>query len=174
MVEHRGLCNMATAQIESFGVEPGDRVLQFASFTFDVSIGEFFSALFSGAALILRSDAWLANAHLFWSLCEAQRVNVLDIPVRFWKLLANDKTAKIPAGVRLLVTGGESVDQAAAADWFNRDGYKPRLFNAYGPTETTVNATFHELLSEEFNLTQAVPIGRPIWNTQIYLLDRYG
>jgi amino acid adenylation domain-containing protein len=171
MIEHRGVCNQITALRIKWRLCAEDRILQFVSFAFDVSVEEIFGALLSGATLVLRTDAWLAGAQEFWTLCEKWGVSVVDLPMRFWQQISMDRTTKIPSCIRLLATGGEIVEQKALTAWFKREGHRPKLFNAYGPTETTVNATMHEPTPDDSNWQS---IGRPIANTRIYILDGQG
>ncbi|HEV2147771.1 MAG TPA: amino acid adenylation domain-containing protein [Longimicrobiaceae bacterium] len=171
MIQHRSVCQQADALQAGLGIGPGDRNLQFAPVTFDASVEQIFGALLSGAALVLRSDAWLEGARTFWTMCEAHRVSVIDLPARFWQLLAGDPSVPIPDCVRLVEIGGEAVEPAALSDWFRRGGYRPPLHNLYGPTEATVNATHHEL-TDDSSTWQS--IGRPIRNTRVYILDAHG
>jgi amino acid adenylation domain-containing protein len=171
MVEHRGVCNQITALQSAYGLTPYDRVLQFASPAFDVSVEEIFGALLSGAALILRTDTWLTSESTFCDLCAAHGITVAELPNAFWGQLAGIKPGTtLPSTLRQIVIGGEAVNIAAVELWFKRKGHRPTLFNAYGPTEITVNATLQKISSG--SLWSA--IGRPIANTRIYLLDAHG
>ncbi|MBA2673819.1 amino acid adenylation domain-containing protein, partial [Ramlibacter sp.] len=171
MVEHRQAAHLVTAMARRYGIGAEDRVLQFASMAFDVSVEEIFCSLASGATLVLRSEDWLAGAAAFWPLCETHGITFADLPTRFWEQLAQDRDAAIPRTLRQLFVGGEAVTQAALARWFARPGHRPRLSNAYGPTEATVNATLNDLSGDPAGWTS---IGRPIAGTRIYLLDAHG
>ncbi|WP_156397058.1 AMP-binding protein, partial [Noviherbaspirillum sp. Root189] len=92
MVEHCSVANQVKALASRYRITASDRVLQFASISFDASVEEIFCTLLSGATLVLRSDAWLASAQVFWQLCEANRISVADLPTRFWQQLATDTT----------------------------------------------------------------------------------
>jgi amino acid adenylation domain-containing protein len=168
MVEHRNVCHQVAAVQSAYGLTERDRCLQFASVTFDASVEEIFGALLTGAALVLRDDAWLAAPADFWSRCREHGVTVVDLPTRFWQLLADEPAAAVPACVRLVVIGGEAVDAASLAAWFRRDGHRPRLLNTYGPTETTVNATVREMADDPARWRS---IGRPVANARVYVLD---
>jgi len=172
MVEHRSVSHHVTALRTQWQICAQDRILQFASLSFDVSVEEIFVALLSGATLVLRSQGWLAGARAFWSLAEQRGITVMDLPMRFWKQLATDRSARIPSSVRLLIIGGEAVGRQALEDWFERDGggdgAVPVLWNAYGPTETTINATLQRL---DKNPSTWNSIGRPLVNTRVYILD---
>ncbi len=146
-------------------------MLQFASVTFDASAEEIFGALLSGAALVLRTNAWLAGSREFWALCGSHGVTAASLPTMFWQQLCLDIHEAIPACVRLLIIGGEAVSQVAPPTWFGRPGYRPHLLNTYGPTETAINAAMGEL---EEAPSRWRSIGRPISNTRIYILDGHG
>jgi amino acid adenylation domain-containing protein len=171
MIEHRQLCHQVTALKNQYGLRANDRMLQFASFTFDVSVEEIFGALLSGAELVLRTDAWLAGAADFWTLCHEHKVSIVNLPTLFWRQLAQEEQAAISTCVRLIIIGGDAVGSAALAVWFRRESHRPPLANAYGPTETTVNATICQLTPEPHTWRS---IGRPISNTRIYILDAHG
>ncbi|HEX8319063.1 amino acid adenylation domain-containing protein [Longimicrobium sp.] len=171
MVTHRAVGRQVAAVQAGFGLGAGDRFLQFASVAFDAAVEEIFGALLTGAALVLRTEAWLEGAHTFWGRCAENGVSVLDLPTRFWQLLLDEPSAVIPPSVRLLAIGGEAVEPAALQAWFGRDGYRPPLLNTYGPTETTVNATMREMAADPATWRS---IGRPVANTRVYLLDSAG
>jgi amino acid adenylation domain-containing protein len=171
MVTHRTVGRQVTAVQAGFGLEAGDRVLQFASVAFDAAVEEIFGALLTGAALVLRTDAWLEGARGFWSRCAENWVTVADLPTRFWQLLVDEPSAAIPPCVRLLAIGGEAVEPAALRAWFGGGGDRPPLLNTYGPTETTVNATLREMADDPATWRS---IGRPVANTRVYLLDAWG
>jgi amino acid adenylation domain-containing protein/natural product biosynthesis luciferase-like monooxygenase protein len=167
MVEHGSLCHQIAAVQGCYELTAHDRVLQFAPFTFDVCAEEIFGALCSGATLVLRTDAWVADAQRFWTLCEGQGITVVDLPVAYWQLLAGDVQARIPESLRLVVIGGEAASDEAVRRWHQREGWRPVLLNAYGPTETTINATVHRVKPG----SRGACIGRPLAHVRVYVLD---
>ncbi|HEV2735349.1 MAG TPA: amino acid adenylation domain-containing protein, partial [Longimicrobiaceae bacterium] len=171
MVEHHSVCRQVAAIGAVLQLTPADRSLQFASVTFDASVEEIFAALLSGSTLVLRTDAWIEDAAAFWARCEAHGVTVMDLPTRFWQLLASDAGRAIPSRVRLVAVGGEAADPSAVAAWFRGGGHRPRLVNTYGPTECTVNATTGAWTGDPSTWRS---IGRPVRNTRAYLLDPRG
>ncbi|HEY4050821.1 MAG TPA: amino acid adenylation domain-containing protein, partial [Acidobacteriaceae bacterium] len=171
MVEHRSVVNQISALKLHYELSESDRILQFAPFTFDMSVEEIFGALLSGAALVLRSEQWLESEESFWACCESFRISCANLPPAFWQQLIKERSRAIPRSLRQISLGGEAVRQSALSTWFKRRGYLPRLVNAYGPTETTVNATLLEVTPEHIAYSL---IGRPIWNTRIYILDGHG
>ncbi|OCA53123.1 Tyrocidine synthase 3 [Photorhabdus namnaonensis] len=172
MVEHQAVYQRHLGFNESYAVTAQDRLLQFASFAFDVSVEECFSTLCNGATLVMRDDSWLTSMSEFIALARQNRITVLSLPALFWsELVARDDNAlSLPDCLRLIIIGGEAVKKSAIQDWFVRELHRPRLLNAYGPTENTVTATCKEILSP----TDDCSIGRPLKNTCVYLLDKYG
>lgn len=172
MIEHRSVSDHIIALRAQWQICAQDRILQFASFSFDVSVEEIFLALLSGATLVLRSDGWLAGAQAFRSLAEQWGITIMDLPMRFWNQLAADRNARFPSSVRLLIIGGEAVERQALENWFEGDGernsLRPVLWNAYGPTETTINATLQQINT---NPSTWNSIGHPLANTRVYILD---
>ncbi|AKJ29411.1 non-ribosomal peptide synthetase [Caldimonas brevitalea] len=169
MVEHRSVVNQVTALARRIALQPTERVLQFASLSFDASVEEVFATLTHGATLVLRSDEWLSDAGRFWALCEAHGIAVVDLPTQFWAQLALEQQP-VPSTVRQVIIGGEAVSERALQAWFSTPGHRPRLLNTYGPTEATVSATWHEATGET---QDARTIGRPSEGTRVYILDAH-
>ncbi len=155
MVTHSGIPNLAAVQIDRFAITPAARVLQYASASFDAAIWEIISSLLSGARLILRAGE--RSGDDLTRLIRAQGVTHATLPPAVLRELSED----LP--LQTLVVAGE----ACAADLVGRWSNGRQMINAYGPTETTVCATMSEALAGAV----APPIGRPIWNTRVYVLD---
>ncbi|WP_414753961.1 amino acid adenylation domain-containing protein [Anabaena sp. CCY 9910] len=162
MVEHTGLCNLAKAQIQTFDVQTSSRILQFASFSFDASISEIIMTLGAGARLYLGTKESLLPGSSLIQLLQKYGITHITLPPSALAVLPADE---LPALQNIIVAG-----EACPPDLVERWSCGRRFFNAYGPTETTVCATIAECSS---NSTNKPPIGRPIANTQIYLLDQY-
>ncbi|TBW43916.1 amino acid adenylation domain-containing protein, partial [Marinobacter halodurans] len=171
MVEHRTVGNLLAALQPHYRLDGEDRVLQFVSTSFDVSVQDVFLTLVSGAALVLRTDAWLASGREFWRLCRTHRITSVSLPMQFWRQTALDGALTIPACLRHLTVGGEALDEQAMALWRARADHHPGLRNAYGPSEASICSSLHLCDPEEAG---DPPIGRPIANTRIYLLDAGG
>ncbi|WP_230091984.1 amino acid adenylation domain-containing protein [Streptomyces olivaceus] len=155
VVGHGGVASLVAAQIERFAIEPASRVLQFASPSFDASVSEIFTALLRGAALVLPPAADPVAALTDPDLA----VTHATVPPSV--------LAAVPEGsgrVSTLVVAGEACPPELVDRW----AAGRRMVNAYGPTETTVCATMSDALSPGAG---APPIGRPIANTRVYVLD---
>jgi amino acid adenylation domain-containing protein len=164
VVEHRQAVNFADAMIEPWRVGPGDVVLQFASYTFDVSVLDMFVALLSGAKLVLGHDDTLHSPARLAGLMQAAGVTFTCLPPAVLRLLTGFEFPRL----RTLLAGGEELPPELAMKWL-RPGL--RFVNAYGPTETAVIATYGEVTQSAFDPAQPVPIGLPSANYQAYVLD---
>jgi amino acid adenylation domain-containing protein len=157
-VQHQGLCNLSEAQVRTFSNQSSDRVLQFASLSFDASIFEIMMSLAVGACLCLvEEDSLLPGPGLSGLLQDLVITNATLPPSTLQAMPDSD----LPA-LRTLVVAGEACSSELVRRWSG-----PRVFNAYGPTETTVWATVAECSNHDLS----VPIGKPICNTQDYLLN---
>jgi len=158
LLQHRGLCNLASAQVSGFEVLPNSRVLQFASLNFDASISEIAMAFCGGATLCLTKDILSADTDLARILVDLQ-IDTVTLPPTVLPLL----DGKDFPSLRTLVVAGEACSTELATYWMSRC----RFINAYGPTEATVCATF----AAHTEIGKRLSIGRPISNAQAYVLD---
>ena len=177
MIEHQSLVSYAqTAQIQ-YGLRPSDRILQFSSVSFDISVEEIFPCLACGATLVLRTEAMLASASAFLQKCREWAITVVSLPTAFWHELVTGLVSEgltFPPSLRLVILGGERALPERVAAWQKYVGHQVRLVNTYGPTEATVVATLYEVptLAPTDDNGREVPIGQAIRNTQVYLLDQ--
>ena len=174
MIEHRSVVNYILTTIREYGITSEDQVLQFSSICFDASVEEIFGGLLSGATLVLRTEEMLRSSEDFWQCCQKWQLTVLGIPTAYWHQLAAELTLdnlRILSNIKVIFIGGEAIQTAKVQQWQTVTGHYsplPRLFNGYGPTEATIATTFYQFTSPTIT---NVPIGRPISNTQIYILD---
>jgi amino acid adenylation domain-containing protein/non-ribosomal peptide synthase protein (TIGR01720 family) len=179
MIQHSSLVNYIENIGIKFALTPEDRLLQFASISFDLATEEICTCLTRGARLVLRTDAMLSSARSFLQQCSDLQLTVLDLPTAFWHFLTSalsDEELSLPASVRLVVIGGERALPEMFAVWQQQQTTQNvRLLNTYGPTEATIVATACELsnLDRFVSASLEVPIGRPVANTQAYVLDRH-
>ncbi|MEJ2636856.1 MAG: amino acid adenylation domain-containing protein [Calditrichia bacterium] len=162
MLRHRGMCNLATAQVQAFGVGPGSRIFQFSSLSFDASVWELAMAFLSGAALCLTSRETVASGHSLAKVMKEQKVNVITLPPSVLAVLPEEELPDL----KVLITAGEAVSNELVRKW----SAGRKFFNAYGPTETTVCASMY-LCEKEY--PKGPPIGRPISNFKLYILDSH-
>jgi amino acid adenylation domain-containing protein len=159
MVPHRGVVNLALAQIDLFRVSVDSRVLQFASFSFDAAVSEVLTALLAGARLHLApQEELMPGAPLVETLRKGE-ISVATLPP---SVLTVMPSADFPA-LRTLVSAGEACPAEVARRW----APGRHFVNAYGPTETTVCAT----ASAAEDGSRKPTIGGPIANARAYVLD---
>ncbi|CAH1202644.1 Tyrocidine synthase 2 [Paenibacillus plantiphilus] len=163
MLEQRGLANLQTYFREQYGICEGDRIAQFASSSFDASIWETFMALLTGASLHLVPKAALNDYGSFESFMNEERITVITLPPTFAVHLEPERLPYL----RRLITAGSAAARETVKRWLGRVHY----VNAYGPTETTICATACEINEAMLDSADSVPIGGPIPNTSIYIVN---
>ncbi len=194
MIEHKSLVNYTqTANLE-YALQPSDRILQFASISWDTSAEDIYPCLTSGATLVLRTPSMLDSVSTFlqkcqdWSLtvvstflqkCQDWSLTVINLPTAYWHELTAHlgltEALFFPQSLRLVIIGGEGVLGERLIRWHKYVGQDVRLVNAYGSTETTAVTTICEL-SRSVEVDTALPkltIGRPIHNKSIPTADAY-
>ncbi|WP_186122521.1 non-ribosomal peptide synthetase [Burkholderia gladioli] len=163
MVEHRQLSNLVTWHIDRFELRAGSRVPATASLAFDASVWELWPVLCAGASLLLPPPGLSSDAA---ALLNWWRQQSMDCAFLVTPLALLAMQSELPPGLKSLLIGGDRVTSLPS-------GLPPslRIVNNYGPTETTVVATSGEL--EPSAGDTVYPIGKPIANTRIYLLDEH-
>ncbi len=171
---HLGICNRLLWMQDAYRLGPDDRVLQKTPFSFDVSVWEFFWPLLSGAALVVaRPGGHQDGGYLAQTISDHAITTIHFVPPMLAVFLEEKDLARKCASLRRVICSGESLPlemQERFFDTFTDESVK--LHNLYGPTEAAVDVTFWEC--QRASAEQVVPIGRPVANTQIYLLDRRG
>ena len=164
VIAHRSLLNLCHALIETYGITEQDRILQFASLSFDMSVEEIFPYLLAGAGIVIRQDADI-EVDNFYRVVVDNGVSMLNLPPQFYGAIAALDPARqqhLFGQLRVIVFGGEALPEATLKAL---QGKGILIFNGYGPTEYTVNAAIGELSGG-----QTLTIGRPIANTRLYVL----
>ncbi|MCH0541874.1 amino acid adenylation domain-containing protein [Streptomyces sp. MUM 203J] len=177
-VTHRAIVNRLAWMQAEYGLGPDDRILQKTPSSFDVSVWEFFWALVEGATVVLaRPDGHRDPAYLA-GLIRAERVTTMHfVPSMLAAFVQVMEVADLPdwaASLRRVFCSGEALTGPDARRWTEltaRHGRGPvPLHNLYGPTEAAVDVTYFPY---EGGDGLAVPIGRPVWNTRLYVLDSF-
>ncbi|MCB9010120.1 MAG: amino acid adenylation domain-containing protein, partial [Ardenticatenaceae bacterium] len=158
-VTHRGLVNFGLALGRQCEISSQSRLLQFASFSFDASAADFLIALLNGAALVLADKEDLLMGPNFVQLMQRQQVSFVTLPPSALALLNPED---FPA-LRAIISAGEACSAEVVAKWSK----SKRFVNGYGPTEGTVGAVTAVLTPDD----PTPAIGKPLPNTQIYLLN---
>lgn len=179
-VEHRGLVNHALDIARRLELGPGDRVLQYLSLSFDAAAEEVFPTLISGAALHLHPTPSELSGRVLLDWSREQHVNVLHVPPPVWLSLLEElaiepsQSSHSAKHLKALMTGGDNVRLDDVARWQTLTGGKTKFLMAYGVTEATITSTLYEA-DEPLAMTPSgrLPIGRPIANTWVYVLDAF-
>lgn len=159
MVQHQGLCNLAEAQVRVFHSQSNNRILQFASLSFDASVFEIVMALRQGATLYLTREEALKSVPALIKLIRDKRITNVTLPPTVLSILPVERLPTL----QTIISAGEACSAHIANQWATENR---RFFNAYGPTEATIWSTIHQVSTSMQPL-----LGRPIANTQVYLLD---
>jgi len=172
MVEHHALSLHIQAMLQTYSVQPEDRVLQFASMGFDTALEQLLVAWLKGACSVLVKDNVMA-AHDLVQLLQTQAVSIADLPPAYWQqMLELEGLAEALPALQTLILGGEALPLDLARQ--TRERF-PTLtcFNAYGPTEAVITPTLYRLPSRLDKESLYVSIGQPRANTQVFVLDKH-
>ncbi len=156
-ISHGSVVHLALAQQEAFFYKPDTKTLQFASISFDASVSEWSCTFATGSTLILCDNKDITEVE---ETIAKQQINQMTMPPSILKEMSSEIISKYS---RHLVVAGESPDLNLIKRYQEKN---TKVINAYGPTEGTICASTGVISSTNH-------IGRPIWNTQMYLLDRY-
>ncbi|MFY9825408.1 MAG: amino acid adenylation domain-containing protein, partial [Thermoanaerobaculia bacterium] len=167
LLTHRNLVNLVASFLDSYRPEPADRILPLTALGFASFVGEIFPLLCAGGALVLPSRAELLDVSSLVDLIGRRDVSIVStVPSMMASL--NARRDRLPR-LRLLLVGGEAL---AAGDVDKLIG-SARIVNGYGLTETSVCSTCHTLVPADLAPGVIPPIGRPLMNQRVYLLDRH-
>jgi amino acid adenylation domain-containing protein len=170
MIPHQGICNRLLWMQETYRLDATDRVLQKTPFGFDVSVWEFFWPLMTGAGLVLaRPDGHRDPAYLA-SLIRREQITTLHFVPSMLRAFADAPAVDGCTSIRRIFCSGEALSPDLAKRILSRLRWA-ELHNLYGPTEASVDVTHWTCRPED--RPAEVPIGRPIANTDLYVLDRH-
>ena len=171
-VEHRNVARLFSATEEWFGFGPADTWLLFHSCAFDFSVWELWGALLHGGRLVVAPLWTTRSPQALAGLLVDEDVTVLNAtPSLFVSVQDALVRSSWDLSLRLVVFGGEALHPSSLRPWFKRFAPAgPRLVNMYGITETTVHVTYRPIEAEDCERDSS-PIGRPIPDLQLYLLD---
>lgn len=174
LVSHTAISQHIQSVIDLYGIHSDDCSLLFASISFDVSVEQLFGALCGGAKLLLRgSELWTLEQ--FNQQVRKHGVTICDLPlgycqqvIAYWR----DNPALVATlPTRLMLVGNEKVDPKLVEQWQQLPDNDMRLVNVYGPTEAVVTSTCYELTAHNLASSTNLPIGQPLPNRRVFLLD---
>jgi amino acid adenylation domain-containing protein len=161
-VPHSALTNFLESMRGEPGIRPGDRLLAVTTLSFDIAVLELLLPLTAGATVVLATRDDATDGHALHQLIQRHAITIMQATPSTWRLLL-ESGWQGGEGIKGLC-GGEPLPGDLAEDLLPR---LAELWNMYGPTETTIWSTVHRVRGDE----RQVPIGRPIANTQVYVLD---
>ena len=172
MIHHAGMLNHLYAKIEDLGISESDVIAQTASVSFDISIWQMLVGLLCGAeVVILEKERVLLPEDFAQAISESGITLAESVPsmlTNFLSGLSHEDDLKLKS-LRWIIATGESLNVNLAEKWVGRFP-QIQMMNAYGPTEASDDVTHHVVDLEKDG--QAIPIGNPIRNTRIYIVDK--
>ncbi|MCS6850837.1 MAG: amino acid adenylation domain-containing protein, partial [Gemmataceae bacterium] len=173
MIEHRGMLNHLFAKVHDLGLHAADVVAQASPQSFDISVWQFLAALLVGGQIRIFPDEVAFDPQALLQQLDEQRVTVFEgVPSLLRAMLDVDTSRPQLAALRWLIPTGEAMPPALARAWFQRFPHL-KLMNAYGPTECSDDVTHHIMTAPPPPDMVNLPIGRPVANMRIYILDRH-
>ncbi|EJL78409.1 amino acid adenylation enzyme/thioester reductase family protein [Variovorax sp. CF313] len=171
VVPHRAIVNRLRWMQDRYGLQADDRVLQKTPSSFDVSVWEFFWPLIDGATLVLAKPGGHKDAAYLAALIADEAITTLHFVPSMLEVFLLEPTASACTTLRRVICSGEALSPALQSQFQQR--LSCELHNLYGPTEAAVDVTSWGCprTPEEEPSLKSVPIGRPIWNTQMHVLD---
>jgi amino acid adenylation domain-containing protein len=167
MNTHRGICNRLLWMQSQYLLSPKDRVLQKTPFSFDVSVWEFFWPLMAGAELVVARPGGHREADYLAHLIRESSITITHFVPSMLAAFLGEPAARHCTSLRHVISSGEALPLSLQGDFFRV--LPARLHNLYGPTEAAVDVTFWEC--DRKSSLNTVPIGKPVANTQVYVLD---
>ncbi len=166
-LHHRGVCNRLIWMQEQYQLNHSDRVLQKTPYTFDVSVWEFFWPLMCGAALVVAVPEGHKNTPYLVELIQTEEITTIHFVPSMLDVFLDHSHASQCRTLRRVICSGEALSIELQQKFF--ETMHAELHNLYGPTEASIDVTHWQCLPGVKQTS--VPIGRPIANTSIYILD---
>lgn len=173
MCPQKGCINRLLWLKEYLKISSADRILHQTSYSFDISVCELLTGLLSGAQLIISKPGGHRDPFYITSLINQYKITNIYFVPSMLRLFISDKEEFACPSLKKMIVGGENLDVVLAKETV-RKLKKLRLLNMYGPTETSIDSTYYDFSLGQSNLnsdSDYVPIGKPIWNTTLYILD---
>ena len=169
MISHRSLSNHMLWMTNEFRPNESDSVLQKTPFSFDASVWEFYLPLITGGRLIMaKPEGQMDTAYLVETIIK-EKVTILQLVPSLLRMLLNENGIENCKSLKKVFCGGEALTNDLKNKLFEK--LNVEFYNLYGPTEATIDATFYKC--EKDSDDNYISIGKPVYNTQIYILDKY-
>ncbi|HHX3464800.1 TPA: condensation domain-containing protein, partial [Legionella pneumophila] len=164
---HQGCVNRLLWMQNYCNMSSSDRILQKTPYTFDVSVWEFFLPLIGGAEIVFAKPDGHKDPLYLAEVIKQYEITILHfVPSMLQGFLDSLESCECPT-VHSVITSGEALT-ASLVSQFKQKLSKTKLYNLYGPTEASIDVTYYDCSEKT---TVLVPIGKPIWNIKLYILD---
>lgn len=170
MIPHKGLLNRLLWMKDEFAVDEHEQFLQKTPYTFDVSLWEFFLPLISGATLVIAEPGGHKNSEYLKDIITREHISIIHFVPSMLQIFLEEKKIESCTSLKNVVCSGEALPYALQMAFY--DKFSCNLYNLYGPTEASIDVTSWKCSPDA--AYDFVPIGHPIWNTQIYIIDEDG
>jgi amino acid adenylation domain-containing protein len=167
MVEHAALANVSSWIAEELQINDKDRCLFKTPLNFDAAAREIFPTLMAGGCIVIAEPGGYRDVNYLARMLQRHEITLFHCVPSLLAGLVDEPDFKQANRLRAVMCGGEPLQSELAKQFVRRSG--ARLYNVYGPTEATVDSTYYPV--EEDVCSSIVPLGRPISNTHIYILD---
>jgi amino acid adenylation domain-containing protein len=173
-VRHRGWTNLMSWFVREFGIGPADKVLLISSFSFDITQRSIAMPLIAGGQLHLLASKFFESGRVRRAIGERGVTLVNCAPSMFYLLIENcgPETLRNFHPLRIVFLGGEAISGSRLRAWAEAEGHSAEVVNVYGVAECTDVSSFYRLRDYKRYAEWSVPIGKPIDNTRIYVLDQ--
>ncbi len=170
LVPHKGVLNRLLWMKENYKISTEDVLIQKTPFAFDVSVWELFLALMSGARLVIAKPEGHKDSNYIKKLIKKEKVTTIHfVPAMLNIFLEEESLAEDCGSLKRVICSGEALSYELQNKFFKKIPLT-ELHNLYGPTEASIDVSYWECKKQ--SKSKKVPIGRPIWNTQLYVLDK--
>ncbi len=168
VVSHRAIVNRLLWMKAQYQLDHNARFLQKTPYTFDVSLWELFLPMLCGAPLVVAEPEQHKDPYALLQLIKAEQINVVHFVPSMLNAFLNEALSE-GLSIPYVFCSGEALSLHLCQRFYSR--IKGQLHNLYGPTEAAVDVSYWHV--PENDISDPVPIGRPVWNTQLYILDEF-
>ncbi|MBD8037455.1 amino acid adenylation domain-containing protein [Solibacillus sp. A46] len=178
LIRQKGIMNLVDYMQKDWQVNDQDKILQFATYSFDASVLDTFLSLLTGSMLYLIDDEERMSESNFLNVVKSEGITIIPVlPTVFFNRIVNhltEENSDLFASVKLVGVGGELLTGDLARKFKSFVGDQIRFFNLYGPTEITVMATAYEVPKDLSNDVYSVPIGKQLPGNKVYIVNEDG
>jgi len=170
MVPHEGISNRLQWMQETYHLTTDDRVLQKTPYSFDVSVWEFFWTLLNGALLVMARPGGHKDSAYLVEVINRERITTIHFVPTMLNVFLEDPGVHTLRTLKRVICSGEALPAEYVEKFYELFPLGVELHNLYGPTEASVDVTYWPC--EKDSRRHVIPIGKPVANTQVYILDR--